>query len=178
MSDSRQPPPGQPGLPRVMPVGLPKTAPIGAPRISPMVPPRMAPPPPPHVAPANPHPPATATKVVAMQGHKPTDDELAPIGLIEEAEDGTPDKKIQAFGMTSNVQHHDWKRQPVKTGTGAVRVRSFHGRLSDQGLGYIDEAINEWLDQHPEIEIKFVTSTVGVFEGKIREPALVMNLWY
>jgi hypothetical protein len=38
--------------------------------------------------------------------------------------------------------------------------------------------INEWLDDHPEIEVKFVTQTVHVFEGKIREPALVMNVWY
>ena len=69
-------------------------------------------------------------------------------------------------------------RKPVTTGRGACRVRSFHGRLSDEGLAFIDEKINEWLDRHPEIEVKFVTSTTGVFEGKIREPALVLNVWY
>ena len=35
-----------------------------------------------------------------------------------------------------------------------------------------------WLDAHPEVEVKFVTSTVGIFEGKMREPALILNLWY
>jgi hypothetical protein len=66
----------------------------------------------------------------------------------------------------------------VATGQGAVRVRSFHGRLSDEGMAFMDEKINDWLDAHPEIEVKIVTTTIGTFEGKIREPALVVNVWY
>jgi hypothetical protein len=27
----------------------------------------------------------------------------------------------------------------------------FHGRLSDDGLAYTDDKINEWLDNHPEV---------------------------
>ena len=42
----------------------------------------------------------------------------------------------------------------------------------------MDDKINEWLDAHPEIEVKFVTTAVGPYEGKIKEPALVMNVWY
>jgi hypothetical protein len=57
-------------------------------------------------------------------------------------------------------------------------VKTFHGKYSDQGMEHLDDVINEWLDNHPEVEVKFVTSTVNVFEGKIREPALVLNLWY
>lgn len=87
-------------------------------------------------------------------------------------------KKIIAFGADAHRHHHDWKRVPVKTGSGACRVRSFHGKYSEQGLEYLDNAINEWLDGHPEVEVKFVTSTVMTFEGKIREPALVLNIWY
>ena len=63
-------------------------------------------------------------------------------------------------------------------GTGACRVRSFHGRLSSQGLEYMDNQINEWLDHNPDVEVKFVSSVVGVFEGKMREPAIILNLWY
>ena len=33
--------------------------------------------------------------------------------------------------------------------------------------------VNQWIDGHPEVEIKFVTSTVGLYEGKIKEPALI-----
>lgn len=71
-----------------------------------------------------------------------------------------------------------FKRPPNKDGTGSCHVRSFHCKYSDEGLRYMDNAINTWLDDHPEIEVKFVTSTVMTFEGKIREPALVLNVWF
>jgi hypothetical protein len=102
--------------------------------------------------------------------------ELDPIELIEDTHDAS--RKIKAFGSEAVRQDHAWNRKPNANGTGASRVRSFHGKDSDQGLEYLDNAINDWLDAHPEAEVKFVTSTVGVFEGKIREPALVLNLWY
>ncbi len=109
-------------------------------------------------------------------------DALDPIELIEDEESAQQQQvsKIKAFGVeTSAARHHtEWKRKVNANGTGATRVRSFHGKYSDTGLEYLDNAINDWLDSHPEAEIKFVTSTVGVFEGKIREPALVLNLWY
>jgi hypothetical protein len=103
-----------------------------------------------------------------------------PIALVEELteEETSPAKKIKAFGEDGARKQHDWKRKTIANGQGACRMRSFHGKYSDQGLQYLDDAVNEWLDAHPEVEVKFVTSTVGVFEGKIREPALVLNLWY
>jgi len=82
------------------------------------------------------------------------------------------------FGPDIGHKQHNWKRKPHVSGTGACRLRSFHAKYSDQGLENLDNHINEWLDDHPEIEIKFCTTTVHVFEGKIREPAIVMNLWY
>ena len=111
----------------------------------------------------------------------PPDD---PIALVEELTEQevrtapTPAKKIKAFGEEGMRKHHDWKCTPVVSGQGACRVKSFYGKYSDQGIQYLDDAINEFLDSHPEVEVKFVTSTVMVFEGKIREPALVLNLWY
>jgi|SRR5271170_7885145 len=85
--------------------------------------------------------------------------------------------KIVAFGDVAHATH-SWKRPTHKNQTGAVRVRSFHCRLSEQGLDYMDHAINEWLENHPDIEIKFTSSVVGQFDGKIKEPALILNLWY
>lgn len=64
------------------------------------------------------------------------------------------------------------------SGHGAVRVKTFHGRLSDESLQYVDDKINEWLDSHPEIEVKFVTSTCGLFDGKIKDLAMILNVWY
>jgi hypothetical protein len=110
----------------------------------------------------------------------PKPHDLDPIELIAEVDPSqeAAAKKIKAFGPETVRQSHDWKRKPSANGTGASHVRTFHGKYSDQGLEYLDNAINDWLEVHPEVEVKFVTSTVGVFEGKIREPALVLNLWY
>jgi len=129
----------------------------------------------------------TPPKIAAMPmtGHKATDEELAPLELIDEElpasllEEEHHPSKIKAIGIRAAVakQEH-FARKTNATGQGACRVRSFHSRLSDEGVAYMDEKINDWLDHHPEIEVKFVTSTVGTFEGKIREPALVLNVWY
>lgn len=151
----------------------------------------------PHSAP---HPPPVRPPI-APQQHRPgitpmptmstSNQGLEPLTLIEDrptSAPGTgashmpgppPPKKITAFGGDT-VAHkkHDWKRTPYKTGTGAIRVKSFHGKYSEGGLEYLDNAVNEWLDANPDVEVKFVTPTVMTFEGKIREPALVLNVWY
>jgi hypothetical protein len=94
------------------------------------------------------------------------------------AASASPAKPLIRFGPEGVRKQHAWKRQTVITGAGACRVKSFRGKYSDQGLEHLDDTINEWLDAHPEVEVKFVTSTVDLFEGKTREPALVLNVWY
>jgi len=124
---------------------------------------------------------AGGPKISAMPNVKPEAVDLEPLGLIEDIEeiDTAGEKKIRAFGVADGAHRsRQWKRTPHIPGHGAVRVRSFHGKLSDQGMEYLDNAINYWLDEHPDVEVKFVTSTVGTFEGKMREPALILNLWY
>ena len=110
-------------------------------------------------------------------------DDLEPIGLVEEA-GGTAvpagGNKITAFGvsMGSGPASQKWKRTPHVTGTGICRVKTFHGRLSDQGMDYLDGTINEWLDAHPEVEVKMVTTNTNIFDGKMKELALIVNIWY
>lgn len=123
--------------------------------------------------------PAGPPKIEAV----PTLDEealdLTPIGLEDAPETTTGPSKIKAFGVAGMAATREkWTRKPNANSTGACRVRTFHGRLSDEGMGFLDDKINEWLDQHPEYEVKFVTTTIGTFEGKIREPALIVNVWY
>ena len=90
-----------------------------------------------------------------------------------------PSKKIHMFGGGTGLEtKHDFKRTLNKTGQGATRIRIFHSKLSDSGLLYIEEQINEWLDANPDVEIKFTSSTVGVLEGKRAEPNLIMSVWY
>jgi len=132
---------------------------------------------------AAPHPGSPASVATAAPTAPPAARPLKPAGdePLELAGDhgAAAPSKIRAFGVTAEVKAaHTWKRAPHVDGCGAVRVRSFHGRLSDQGLEYLDNAVNEWLDGNPDIEVKFVTSTIGIFEGKIKDLALILNLWY
>jgi hypothetical protein len=119
-------------------------------------------------------------RVVPTASAPPTEAELEPIGLVDEGQADGPAKTITAVGgiTSTSVRKSNWRRQPNLTHTGAVRLRTFHGKLSREGLEYLDNQVNEWLDAHPDVEIKNVTSTVGTFEGKIRELALVLNIWY
>ena len=143
----------------------------------------------PHAPPLRPAalPPGARPGITPVPTMAPPRHDEPPLTLIEDRQPGMPHpmagppapKKITAFGAADVVhKKHDWKRTPNTSGTGAVRVKSFHGKYSEAGLEYLDNAINEWLDSHPEVEVKFVTPTVMTFEGKIREPALVLNLWY
>jgi hypothetical protein len=127
----------------------------------------------PHGTPSQAPTPAPSTKT----HHAHEMDE--PIELVDDEAETATKKTIRSFGVAES-KHRDqnWKRTSHITNTGAMRMRSFHGRLSEQGLEYLDHSVNEWLDGHPEIEVKFVTSTVGMFEGKIKEPALILNIWY
>ena len=101
------------------------------------------------------------------------------IALIEDGEDAdTLHKKIKAFGADSAKKIEKWNRLPAANPQGAVRVRTFHAKLSDQGLEYLDDAINHFIDAHPEVQVKFVTTNVGMFDGKFKDLALIVNIWY
>lgn len=87
--------------------------------------------------------------------------------------------KIRSFGHSMGEGHHQetWKRPTNVTGAGATHVRSFHCRLAAEAVEYLDKQINEWLDQHPDYEVKFVTTNVGEWTGKLKEPNLIVQVW-
>jgi len=88
----------------------------------------------------------------------------------------TGSNKITAFG--SQTRHEEqWNRTPNTTGTGAIHVKTFHSKLTDDALRYLDQTVNEWLDAHPQYEVKFVTTTVGTVTGKSKEPHLICQVW-
>jgi hypothetical protein len=109
------------------------------------------------------------------------DDEL--VSLV--TDDEMPSSKSQmirsfATGSTLGGAHHDesLKRPIGGPQDAATRVRTFHCKLTDAGLANLDDIINEWLDSHPEIYIKSVTSSIGTFESKKKEPHLFICLFY
>ena len=101
-------------------------------------------------------------------------DEPLPVAQSVGPSAGT--KKITAFGK--GKRHEEtWSRTPNTTGQGAIHVRTFHSKLTDDALKYMDQLVNEWLDAHPQYEVKFVNSTVGILTGKLKEPHLICQVW-
>jgi hypothetical protein len=105
-----------------------------------------------------------------------------PLELVEEEAKAVtaepPKSKIHGITSAAALAQHSYKRPTHSNKTGAVRMRTFHCRLSEQGVEYLDQIINDWLESHPEVEVKFVTSTIGMWDGKLKEPTLILNVWY
>jgi len=102
-------------------------------------------------------------------------EDLAPIEL-EESDSTTNPKEITSFG-TKAIRLDDWKRAPNKDGKGATHCKTFISKLRLDGIQHLDDQINEWLDEHPDYEVKFATSSVGLLVGKNPEQALFMTVW-
>lgn len=91
--------------------------------------------------------------------------------------------RIQAFGQaglragqTGTLQF----RRPLLTDSPhATRCRTFHCKLNDASMAHMNTLINEWVDEHDDICIKFATSSVGVVEGKSSsDPNLFVTVFY
>jgi hypothetical protein len=73
---------------------------------------------------------------------------------------------------------YPYRRPLAKGAPYATRCRTFHCKLSDSGFAHLNQQINEWIDRHDEIEVKFATSTIGVVEGKHADPHLIITIFY
>ena len=102
-----------------------------------------------------------------------------PIKLETNGGDINEATQIRTFGSDSARERKEEYTRPLNTaGKGATRVRTFHTRLSNNAMAFLDEQVNEWVDENPDIEVKFSTSAVGMVEGKKTEPHLIINVWY
>lgn len=114
-------------------------------------------------------------------------DDTLPLDLGDEpvpvarpaAETGGAGNKIRTFEQKLGAGRHEdkWARTPNVTGAGAIHMKSFHCRLTGDSLEFLDQQINEWLDAHPQYEVKMVTTSVGMWSGKLKEPNLIVNVW-
>lgn len=134
-------------------------------------------------------PPPMIRPPAGVAVEKPVIEHIAPLGPLAEreavpAEALTPaaapsGRKIRAFDQKLGGANHEdnWQRTPNITGTGAIHVKSFHCKLTGDSLEFLDRQVNEWLDAHPQYEVKQVTTSVGEWSGKMKEPALIVNVW-
>ncbi len=132
---------------------------------------------------AAPAPPAVAPRdrddedlLVFDDDDRPADQPIALGDLQHTAR--TP---IMTFGSKNSGADDDeknFKRPLQHDGRGATRCRILHAKLNDGAMKFLQDQINEWIDNHPDIEIKSASTQVGVVEGKSQEPHLIITLFY
>lgn len=90
-----------------------------------------------------------------------------------------PEPATKIRHALAEKRHEDnWNRTPNTPGTGAIHVRTFRAKLSDDGISYLDQQINEWLDAHPQYEVKMVNTAIGEWSTKLgKEPGIVVSVW-
>jgi len=123
-------------------------------------------------------PQSSATPSTSAPGGTPTTPLVASATSPTYAEEGK--SKIHGFGHSKPMDSVEsrWKRPLQKSGTGATHVRTFAGSLTQHGLEFLDRHINEWLDSHPDAEVKFASLQVGDMPTATgREPALIAQVW-
>ncbi|MHC4697340.1 MAG: hypothetical protein ACYTFA_11405 [Planctomycetota bacterium] len=113
---------------------------------------------------------------------------FAPIEFddVDEKEESTIDmseSRVQTLSATGLGEAGGWdesrfQRPLDPKGSTATRCRTFHCKITEGAVTYFNNQINEWLDSHPDITVKFVNSNVGPFEGKHTEPNLILTVFY
>jgi hypothetical protein len=91
-----------------------------------------------------------------------------------------PKPKIHFFdkGAMAPKGEDGWARATTASGAGASHVKSFHCKLQGESIEYMDEQINKWLEAHPDYEVKFATTSIGEFAGKMgKEICMIVNVW-
>lgn len=102
-----------------------------------------------------------------------------PVANPAGADKAAGSSKIRTFeqSLISGKHEDQWSRSPNVTGGGAIHVRSFHCKMTEESLNHLDRQINEWLDAHPQYEVKLVTTAIGEWKGKTKEPNLIIQVW-
>ncbi len=106
-----------------------------------------------------------------------TPQDTSPVPVAQNDGPDVGGSKITTFGGKPKRHEDTWSRTPNTTGKGAIHTKTFHCKLTADALVYLDQCINEWLDAHPQYEVKFVSSTVGTLSGKLKEPNLICQVW-
>lgn len=109
------------------------------------------------------------------------DVKTSSLALEEEGNENMGESLIQirTFGNETGMKHKtEFNRTLNPDNRTATRIRTFHTRLSENAMAYMDDQINEWIDKNPDIEVKFTNAVIGGVEGKNIEPHLIVSVWY
>ncbi len=84
----------------------------------------------------------------------------------------------RTLGVAGAWDDSRFKRPLDPKGHGATRCRTFHAKLTEGAIEFLNNQVNEWLDKHDNVVVKFTSSCIGPFEGKHTEPNLILTLFY
>jgi hypothetical protein len=107
--------------------------------------------------------------------------DLEHLSQADETEAAAPPGRSSTHTGLANLSEIDtmqYKRPLLPAGRGATRMRVFHCKLSEGPLMQLNKQINEWADAHPDVEIKFATTTLGTWEGRHAEQHIIMSVYY
>ena len=112
---------------------------------------------------------------------------LKPISLGEDMSSGTMGSTaIHGFSGADSLagggialdDESKFRRRLDPRSPFGTRCRTFHAKLTDGAVSYMNQLINEWADGNPDVNIKFANSTIGIFEGKHADPHLIVTVFY
>lgn len=107
--------------------------------------------------------------------------DLENIARADEPETApSPSRSSTYTGMVglSDLDSITYRRPLLPAGRGASRMRVFHCKLSEGPLIQLNRQVNEWLDAHPDVEVKFATQSIGTWEGRHSEQHVIYTLYY
>ncbi|MBL7106385.1 MAG: hypothetical protein ISS77_02095 [Phycisphaerae bacterium] len=105
-----------------------------------------------------------------------------------EEEKPKPDISHKPLSLGNSTNPQESPKPPVATfkkvagasssGEKITRVKTFFTKLHVGSIGYVDEQINDWLNDNPDVTIKKTNVTVGNLISKTTEPNIIINVWY
>lgn len=130
--------------------------------------------------------PATSVNGEGMpDGALPADGQPAAVPPLPAAErtpqdaPPAPVKRPQISFDRGPIARKSSFRRPLLTESSiATRCRVFHCRLNEAAVRTMEDQINEWIDGDDAICVKFMSSSIGAFDGKSQEPHLIVTVFY
>lgn len=112
-------------------------------------------------------------------------EDLESISLVDEepaARRGDGETQVKSYSSESHVggtfDDLGMERPLNPDVPTATRCRTFHAKLNEGAVAFLNRQVNEWADADPSVTIKFATSTIGIFEGKKADPHLILTVFY
>ena len=85
---------------------------------------------------------------------------------------------VHTLGLAGGWDDSRYKRALISDQAIATRCRTFHSKMNEASLEFMNNQINEWIDGNEGMSIKFASTTIGPFEGKHTEPNLIVTIFY